>query len=199
MEINKIVILVFIVLVVAGCSQKTSTKQLEKNNSSNEIIFYEGMAIISSEDKICDTDNDCILFQPDCEDCKYYTLNKDTLARYKKAKYDYCQKNIPKTMCDAMFTGELKCINKSCIISIRQKEEESDINCTSAGQSADEYSFGIYIGPKRCCRGLEKIPVKDYRNGECYELFDVGTVCSECGNDICEEWENPCNCPKDCK
>jgi len=75
----------------------------------------------------------------------------------------------------------------------------SDINCTPAGQSADEYSFGKYIGPKKCCEGLKKIPVKDYRDGACYELFDVGTVCSKCGNNICEEWENPCNCLEDCK
>jgi hypothetical protein len=24
------------------------------------------------------------------------------------------------------------------------------------------------------------------------------SVCSNCGNNICEEWENPCNCPDDC-
>jgi len=72
-------------------------------------------------------------------------------------------------------------------------------SCVQSGKSADEYSFGKYIGPKKCCEGLEKIPAKDYEDGKCYVLFDVGTVCSECGNDICEEWENPCNCPKDCK
>lgn len=70
--------------------------------------------------------------------------------------------------------------------------------CEPAGQSADEYSFGKYIGPKKCCKGLMKIPVKEYKDGECYDLFDVGTVCSDCGNSICEEWENQCNCPEDC-
>lgn len=74
----------------------------------------------------------------------------------------------------------------------------SKVDCSPAGQSADEYSFGKYIGPKKCCEGLIKIPVKVYENKSCHDLFDAGTVCSSCGNNICEEWENPCNCNKDC-
>jgi len=84
-----------------------------------------------------------------------------------------------------------------------QSEKEiinSNTNCTRAGQSPDEYSFGMYIGPiPQCCDGLKRINVRQYEDGECYVLPDTGTICSDCGNDICEEWENPCNCPDDCK
>lgn len=81
-------------------------------------------------------------------------------------------------------------------VDVLSSEEEAD--CKLAGLSADEYSFGKYIGPKKCCEGLVKIPVKEYEGGKCFELFDVGTVCSDCGNEVCEEWENACSCEKDC-
>ncbi len=71
-------------------------------------------------------------------------------------------------------------------------------DCSSAGQSADEYSFGKYIGPKKCCDGLIKIP-KLFYDGECKQIPDTGTVCSNCGDNICDNWENICNCAKDCK
>ena len=74
------------------------------------------------------------------------------------------------------------------------------INCTQAGQSPDEYSFGKYIrSVPDCCEGLKKINVKEYKEGNCFSLTDSGSICSDCGNNNCEEWENPCNCPEDCK
>ena len=72
-------------------------------------------------------------------------------------------------------------------------------DCTKAGSSPDEYSFGKYIGPiPDCCDGLERIDYKFSRDGECFDVPDTGTICSDCGNNICEEWENLCNCPEDC-
>lgn len=71
--------------------------------------------------------------------------------------------------------------------------------CVPAGKSADERTFGKYIGPKYCCDGLIKIPVRSYEKGHCYILEDADSICSNCGNLICEEWENKCNCSEDCK
>jgi len=61
--------------------------------------------------------------------------------------------------------------------------------------------------PERCCKGLTEwnsgfdtsISIAD----ECYETglpagFPIGT-CINCGNGVCEDIENPCNCPEDCK
>ena len=74
-----------------------------------------------------------------------------------------------------------------------------DIECTPAGGSADEYSFGRWMGVvKTCCEGLATIPVRDYEDGECLFVFDAGTICSDCGNGVCEDWENQCNCAEDC-
>ena len=50
-----------------------------------------------------------------------------------------------------------------------------------------------------CCEGLESISVAEYdpETGMCMVAMGV-FLCSDCGNDRCEEWENPCNCPEDC-
>ena len=51
-----------------------------------------------------------------------------------------------------------------------------------------------------CCEGLEPIPqcIKDDK-GECMCPNCPCTVCSPCGNGVCDEpAENQCNCPQDC-
>ena len=75
----------------------------------------------------------------------------------------------------------------------------SEVFCTIAGGSVSEYSFGKYIGPKKCCEGLIIIEELWEKNGDCGKLPDAGIICSDCGNSICEEWENLCNCPADCQ
>jgi hypothetical protein len=48
-----------------------------------------------------------------------------------------------------------------------------------------------------CCPGLDFIAVISEENGLC--AFDPEhSMCSDCGNGICENWENNCNCQKDC-
>lgn len=60
--------------------------------------------------------------------------------------------------------------------------------------------------PQECCAGLTewysgmdtRISIADI----CYETgMEAGSpigTCINCGNNICEELENPCNCPEDC-
>ena len=51
----------------------------------------------------------------------------------------------------------------------------------------------------RCCPGLERIPIAAYdeAQGMCM-VADGAALCSSCGNGVCAEWENVCNCPRDC-
>jgi hypothetical protein len=67
------------------------------------------------------------------------------------------------------------------------------IDCTSAGKNMPVYPGYV------CCEGLKPISTAIAgSDGKCIQA--LGTViCSACGNNICEEWENICNCPKDCK
>ncbi|MBU2260026.1 hypothetical protein KKC44_05485, partial [Patescibacteria group bacterium] len=57
-----------------------------------------------------------------------------------------------------------------------------------------------------CCEGLKKISVAFPDDNTSEQMVDennciaaVGAViCSDCGNDKCEPWENGCNCKEDC-
>lgn len=80
----------------------------------------------------------------------------------------------------------------ACIPETLTKSEE-EANCSKAGES-------IPVHPDyRCCEGLELINDSPREDGSCFEgLLVGGGICSDCGNNKCEEWENKCSCPKDC-
>jgi hypothetical protein len=69
--------------------------------------------------------------------------------------------------------------------------------CTKAGEipNYDERNY------KPCCGGLESIPRMEPNGSGICSFADNNQeqdVCSSCGNNICEAWENKCNCGKDC-
>ena len=71
-------------------------------------------------------------------------------------------------------------------------------NCAKAGEVATSDAGPDYS--KQCCEGLIEVVPADAYNDECVvELIGSGTICTNCGNDICEEWESKCNCPEDCE
>ena len=81
-------------------------------------------------------------------------------------------------------------------------------DCTSAQECA-EAGAKIPVIPDDpiCCDGLKKIsvstPSSPHKSDELISedmcMTAVGAViCSDCGNGICEEWENECNCSEDC-
>jgi len=73
--------------------------------------------------------------------------------------------------------------------------------CIKAGQLSFDESTGEVLG--ECCEGLTEIGDIHYDEDKtCEEIFMIvgyGSICSDCGNDICEEWENRCNCAEDCE
>ena len=54
-----------------------------------------------------------------------------------------------------------------------------------------------------CCSGLDVVSMfPDGTPEECVEFANMigwGNICTDCGNAICEEWENKCVCPEDCR
>jgi len=71
---------------------------------------------VTIEDKACMYDDDCILLQPDCEDCHFDVINKVHSAKYRTAKANYCKKNPPKTQCDTIFVGTKRCVENICTL-----------------------------------------------------------------------------------
>jgi len=76
-----------------------------------------------------------------------------------------------------------------------------DLECIPEGGTYLEYD-----GAPECCPGLENISLeRDYIHGRPACVTPVGDAtdysgyCTDCGNGLCEEPENKCNCPEDCK
>ncbi len=50
-----------------------------------------------------------------------------------------------------------------------------------------------------CCEDLDFVAVASEFEGGLCSFDQEHLMCSDCGNDFCEEWENICNCPNDCE
>ena len=93
----------------------------------------------------------------------------------------------------------MKCKNFVCV----------DVGCIKEGQKTPITPVSPVGFEQRkhmateCCEGLKAIPSPDYFDEGCNFKPRIGVtggeICSDCGNGICEGWENKCNCPKDCK
>ena len=78
------------------------------------------------------------------------------------------------------------------------------------GECGSEYvreipckNYGECVTSVGCCEGLKELEAMNIypSTGECTIYFgqcDGGGICSDCGNGLCEEFENECNCPGDC-
>jgi len=71
--------------------------------------------------------------------------------------------------------------------------------------SAEEPQCGElgYVGGADCCDGYQKRCGVEFFDKSCdmaakYSIYGV-PICLPCGNDICNQFENECNCPEDCK
>lgn len=63
-----------------------------------------------------------------------------------------------------------------------------------------ECSTGKKLPGMECCPGYISRPdMKVASDGSCQQLDGTSADCLPCGNKICDERENICNCPEDCK
>jgi hypothetical protein len=49
-----------------------------------------------------------------------------------------------------------------------------------------------------CCEGLVEIPEAYPNDHLCAPVLGAPPICSACGDGVCDDWENACNCPEDC-
>lgn len=69
----------------------------------------------------------------------------------------------------------------------------SKSNCIPLGEKGNGMENDV------CCGNLKTIGVCSDLPDSCACISHGGFICSECGNNSCESWENKCNCPQDCK
>ncbi|MBU2635217.1 hypothetical protein KJ841_01935 [Patescibacteria group bacterium] len=72
--------------------------------------------------------------------------------------------------------------------------------CVKEGQEFSPDPFPDIFKKVRCCWGLTpKIAAIAEDDGSCsYPLCNC-YICIKCGDNICGNYENKCNCPADCK
>ena len=74
--------------------------------------------------------------------------------------------------------------------------------CGKPGMSGGNPSLGPNDPGPRCCPGLKSIPATNKTFDEnCQYTGFTGywTICTDCGNNVCEKWESKCTCPEDCQ
>ncbi|MDD5026753.1 MAG: hypothetical protein PHH13_05285 [Candidatus Peribacteraceae bacterium] len=91
----------------------------------------------------------------------------------------------------------IRCGNGEC------GKGENRCNCPEDCPSAciQDAQIGHMIPPpgEECCEGLTLIPNSRPGNGDlCVAPNDGSFICAQCGNGICNQSENRCNCPTDC-
>ncbi len=82
--------------------------------------------------------------------------------------------------------------------------QANEINCAKKGEHINHPAGTNRNLQDICCKelkGLSTFGVNE--NGECELLVKdspfPSLTCPPCGNNICDEWENGCNCPEDCE
>jgi len=88
-------------------------------------------------------------------------------------------------------------INKNSNLNISNNDS---LNCISAGEVFKNPSLGPDGNFGECCGDLIGISNKNNYDEICdfSGMVGLGSICSDCGNGVCEEWESNCNCPSDC-
>ncbi|MBR9704536.1 hypothetical protein GOV12_03935 [Candidatus Pacearchaeota archaeon] len=152
------------------------------------VVLFVGLVYLFFKDgfKICSNDNvkNCDITCLNDSECKFncgcgaLNINEE------------CKSDINTLYC---LSEGVKCVENRCEITKRE--------CLKAGQRNEgvlpSYAGGI---PNLCCEGLKELDQRIEIDGECTAIVDdMGSICSDCGNSVCEIWENVCNCMEDCK
>ena len=73
-----------------------------------------------------------------------------------------------------------------------------DNNNSSPACVTEGNTMPVYPG-YACCEGLSAIPTTSTNSDGTITPLIGASICSKCGNESCEQWENYANCPADCK
>ena len=112
----------------------------------------------------------------------------------RKQENDKLNKILP-ALCKNNFDCPLqtKCKNYICV----------DTGCVKDGGSFSGAVRDADHMANKCCIGLKRVTASKYYDENCNidNLLWGGSMstCSDCGNGICESWENRCNCSEDCE
>lgn len=172
--ISVLVLFLFIDLAIFAYNNIKDDSNIHYNKKDKTLVFNDS----------CMFDSDCVKVQTSC--CNFTSINKND-----EKKWNNTHEEIDCSDIECNINNDYPACNlsiKKCTL----------VKCVRAGEISDEFFIGKYLEPKLCCHGLEKISALEYKDGSCNKIKNVTSVCSNCGNNICDEWENICNCNIDC-
>jgi len=88
-----------------------------------------------------------------------------------------CPEQAPEALAWSCAAGEICCLQPEI--------------CLAAGRTAR----GVEL---ECCEGLAPVPLVVGVGEGCVEQ-EGASVCTACGDGVCDPWENACSCPDDCR
>lgn len=90
--------------------------------------------------------------------------------------------------------------NPACVVDLPNEEAEVNWRCTGlvVPGCISEGETGNYFDEDVCCSGLTKISNSFVSGGGCVAPTDGSFKCTNCGDNVCGDGENRCNCPQDC-
>ena len=136
----------------------------------------------------------------------------DFFAKHRKCPQDYCRigcfgggfsEGCP-LVCEPLPCFEIEpeyCPKEEC--QILKGCNGKDVCYTKFDETGLTCGDVSYSGQTlECCEGLTKRCGIEFLGGECdmegsYTMESV-SMCIPCGNGICNQFENACNCPEDC-
>lgn len=197
---NRIIIgIAIIAIIVIGgilvstpcdkCSQGTGSVGNRGQSSANDYDCEKNAEMIADmieERKDCTDDSDCVPLNYPCPfGCGYYNKGKrmDQIELMISNYTSNCEACLYK-MCyvpgeeGACIGG--KCMRRSC--AVEGEKTDAGKNCCMGLTQAMEYIYDEEVG----CTHVDRINA-------------TGDICIDCGDGICNDFENVCNCPKDCE
>lgn len=95
------------------------------------------------------------------------------------------------------------CPKRFCLVAVDCSQEKSCQSKTPFEQIPECGGLGYSAQDAGCCKGLVKRCGFDYMDGKC-NMGGENTpyrfpICIPCGDGVCTNFENHCNCPEDCK
>lgn len=117
-----------------------------------------------------------------------------------------CKKECLAKPCLQISAGKCPLHRCQLLVSCEAKEDEGEEKKICFDQLLIEPSEcgGLaYAGQLECCPGMEKRCGVEFFDGSCdmeaKNSVYVVPICLPCGNGICNQFENRCNCPEDCE
>ncbi len=95
------------------CETSLSWCELENLSFGEEVFLVE----VPDEDRKCESDDDCIVFQPDCGNCVIDVINKKSFNEHENEKFAYCSRiETVYTVCNLEIGRDGKCENDICVM-----------------------------------------------------------------------------------